>query len=258
MVMVKGFIYVIDTLNRDYEQKDNHNVPTQFGDRLYFGPCKIPMRPRMKPGDYFFGISPKKIGPRRIVCIGHIEKRITFKKAYERLPELRASGKPGGRQGPIHVRPINRTGPFPYSSYEHIPHAMHPDPDWKKDLASPELDAFFVCSTQSGCVGRWLGKGGPEIDNEILNFIKKCPVYGQSAKGDQTNDAATLQHPIRRKGQKGFLYTGLHLETDKPEVLIRLCETRTTLIDRPEPDKKHKGGNGSCSRSKTSKSSRCR
>lgn len=56
--MARGFIYVVTTLTRGYMQKAFCNVPTQWGDRLYFGPCKKPMRPRMQPGDYVFGISP--------------------------------------------------------------------------------------------------------------------------------------------------------------------------------------------------------
>ncbi len=49
--MATGFIYTASTLTKEYVQRAFRNVPTQFGDRLYFGPCKRPMRPRMRPGD---------------------------------------------------------------------------------------------------------------------------------------------------------------------------------------------------------------
>ena len=67
--MINGFVYVVTTLTKDYIQRKFCNVPTEWGDRLYFGPCKIPMRPKMKCGDYVFGISPAKPQPRRVhIC----------------------------------------------------------------------------------------------------------------------------------------------------------------------------------------------
>ena len=57
--MATGFVYVVRTIKtKNYIQKDFCNVPTEWGDRLYFGPCKEVMRPKMKSGDYIFGISP--------------------------------------------------------------------------------------------------------------------------------------------------------------------------------------------------------
>lgn len=214
--MSKGFIYVVATLTRDYVQKAFCNVPTQWKNRLYFGPCKIPMRPKMWPGHWVFGISPSTAGRRRIVFVAKLEERIPFADAYNRFPDLR------GPEGPIHVRPVDGVGSFPESSYQHIPEAMHED-DWPADLAREELDAFFVCSKSKpyDWRGRWLGKYGPEVDNEILRFLKKCTVHGKTVGGAQNSDA-TIEKPIRH----GNLYTGLHLETDQAETLIELCNFR--------------------------------
>ena len=129
--MATGFVYTVTTLTKDYVQKAFCNVPTQFGDRLYFGPCKRPMRPKIRPGDYVAGLSPSNIGPSRIVFVGHVEERITFREAHERFPDLH------GPQGPIHVEPVSRSGFFPHCSYAHIPGAMHAD-NWEKDLDSQE------------------------------------------------------------------------------------------------------------------------
>ena len=117
--MATGFVYTVKTLNREYVQKAFFHVPTQFGDRIYFGPCKKPMRPKVKAGDYIIGLSPSKLKPRRIVFVCRVEERISFREAYERFPGLR------GPAGPIHVRPVHGIGPFPSNSYEHIPGANH-------------------------------------------------------------------------------------------------------------------------------------
>ena len=213
--MATGFIYTVMTLTKEYVQKAFCCVPTEFGDRIYFGPCKIPMRPRVKPGDYVFGLSPAKVGLRRIVFVGHIKKRITFREAYERFPELH------GSEGPIHVRPIHGSGSFPRCSYAHIPKAIHED-KWENDLASRDLDAFFVCSRRDGCVGRWLGRFGTEVDEETLDFLKTCSVHGISGMLSPRAKDATLRNPIAH----GKLYRGLHLETSEPKTLVALCKTR--------------------------------
>ncbi len=140
--MATGFVYVVRTIKtKNYIQKHFCNVPTEWGDRLYFGPCKKMMRPKMRSGDYIFGISPAELSPRRVVFVAQIEERITFKEAYIRFPGLH------GPRGPIHVRPIQGTGSFPTSNYEPIPGSMHEDKKkWQRDLATCERDAFFVCS----------------------------------------------------------------------------------------------------------------
>jgi hypothetical protein len=218
--MATGFIYVVNSVTMDYQQKAFCNVPTACDDRLYFGPCKRPMRPRMKVGDYVFGVSPASTPCRRILFVGKIEEPMTFAEAYRRFPDL------WGPEGPIHVRPVNGTGSFPESSYQHIPGSMHAA-DWKADLASPDLDRFFVCCQGNGWLGRWLGSIGPEIDSEIVAFFNTCSVYGSA--GCLGQNTGTLKNPIAY----GRLYTGLHLETDKPEVLVEMCGARMRSDDFP-------------------------
>ena len=175
------------------------------------------MRPKVRPGDYVFGVSPSNIPPRRIVFIGHVEERITFREAHERFPSLH------GPKGPIHVEPVSRLDTFPRCSYAHIQGAMH-GKDWERDLASRDLDAFFVCTPRQGSVGRWLGEYGPEVNGKILDYLRTCSVHGRAGELSPTNKDATLSNPIAH----GRLYTGLHLETGRPEVLVNLCMTYMT------------------------------
>jgi hypothetical protein len=216
--MATGFIYVVGTVTRSYAQRAFCNVPTDLGDRLYFGPCKMWMRPRMKAEDFVFGISPAGTPSRRIVFVGQIEECITFAEAYRRFPDLQ------GPEGPIHVRPINGSGGFPQSSYQHIPGSMHAE-GWAADLATPDLDRFFVCRERNGWLGRWLGPSGPVIDNEILALLSTCSAYGSA--GYLGQNTGTLSNPIAYGG----LYTGLHLETDTPEDLVEMCRVRMTSDD---------------------------
>lgn len=214
--MAKGFIYTIATLSA-YEQRAFCNVPTHLGNRLYFGPCKAAIRRRAAPEDYIFGLSPSGSGLRRIVFIAQVEERITFCDAYERFPQLR------GPEGPIHVKPIRRPGVFPCCAYAHISGAMHPV-GWEKDLACPSLDAFLVCRPQTGAIGCWLGGAGPIVDARLLSFLKQCTLLKQGSVISPAKCDATLKNPITIKGRSGkFLYRGLHLETERPEVLVELC-----------------------------------
>jgi hypothetical protein len=193
----------------------------------------------MNVNDYIIGISPARLTPRRILFVAQIEEKLTFREAYERFPELR------GPEGPIHVKPVNREysvrsfpPPFPDKEYEFIKNSKHCD-DWRKDLERRDLDAFFLCRLEKSWRGRWLGKFGPEIDEEILNFLTKCPVYGNKGRLSDSNNHATVTNPIVHKGQRGYLYKGLHLETGFPERLIQLCNKRmlSSLPDFRELEK---------------------
>ena len=208
-----GFIYIVTSLRSDYTQRYFCNVPTEWNGRLYFGPCKKSMRPKIKADDYIFGISPSSLKPRRIVFVAKVQEILSFRDAYNRFPDLR------GPKGPIHVRPVNRVGrPFPESHYEHISDAMHCN-NWKRDLKTPDMDAFLVCYPPESWLGIWLGKSGPEVNDEILNFLKTCSCHNQTDKLSNSNEDATTANPIVYKN----LYIGLHLETDAPQKLIELC-----------------------------------
>jgi hypothetical protein len=226
--MPTGFIYVLSTVTRHYEQTVFCNVPTEWENRLYFGPCKIPMRPKMRKGDYVFGISGSATSPRRIVFVGKLQERMTFARAYDRFPQLR------GPYGPIHVRPLARprSDPFPRSVYEPIPGAMHGD-HWEADLARRDLDAFFVCAEPDGCVGRWLGASGPEVAGDILEFLSTCSVHGLNVPAGARNRHASENKPVVYRGPKGGdIMTGLHAETERPELLIELCNQFLSPCER--------------------------
>ncbi len=109
----------------------------------------------MRPGDFVFGLSSSKAFPRRFLFAAQIEERMTFAVAYRRFPELQ------GPDGPIHVRPVDRPSyAFPEFHYEHIPGGNHAD-NWRADIRTPELDAFFACGKATPCVGRSLAQMGP-------------------------------------------------------------------------------------------------
>ena len=104
---------------------------------------------------------------------------------------------------------------------------MHSD-DWEADLATPDLDRFFVCHPSNSWIGRWLGPAGPAVDDQILAFLNACSVYGSA--GYLGQNTGTLSNPIAYGG----LYTGLHLETPRPEVLVDICHGRISPDDEPD------------------------
>jgi hypothetical protein len=219
-----GFIYVVPSVRRDYLQPSLKEVPTWFERAIYFGPCKIPMRPRMQPGDFIFGISPANGSARRIIFTGRIKERLSYARAFEELPKLR------GPNGPIHVRPTRSPGlGFPDSHYEHIPGANHPD-SWRSDLRTPELDVFFVCERAEGVLGQWLGPSGPVLSADILRFLRGCNVHGGGGACLGKNSFATESAPVAF----GRLYRGLHLETDDPKGLLRLVGESTRVAEDGE------------------------
>jgi len=215
--MATGFIYVVPSVGKDYRQPNLECVPTTFGGRIYFGPCKKPMRPRMSAGDYIFGISPSGRSPRRVVFAARVTEKMSFAEAYRRFPKLR------GPVGPIHVQPARIPGPtFPESHYAHIPNANHAD-TWRSDIRTLELDSFFVCDREKECLGRWLGPAGPAVEGQILTFLKSCAVYGNAGLLSKTNSGANERTPVHY----GNLFTGLHLETPAPRALLKLiCKSK--------------------------------
>lgn len=224
--MATGFIYIIPTVDRDYNQPNQVAVPTWHVDRIYFGPCKRSMRPRMQGGDFVFGLSSSKAFPRRFLFAARIAKRMTFAEAFRSFPDLR------GPDGPIHVRPVDRPErAFPDSHYEHIPGGNHPD-NWRADIRTPELDVFFVCDEATACSGRWLGADGPAVSGRLLGFLRTCEVWGRAGKLANGNAAATEDAPIRH----GRLYTGLHLEATHPVELAELvCRSYRPIARSRQP-----------------------
>jgi hypothetical protein len=140
---------------------------------------------------------------------------MTFADAYDQYPDLR------GPTGPIHVQPTALPlKSFPDSKYEHIAGAGHAD-RWRNDLRTPDLDAFFACESAGACVGKWLGVSGPPIQGELLDFLRGCSVHGNVGQLALSNASASETTPVKH----GRLFTGLHLETSKPEELLELvCE----------------------------------
>lgn len=219
--MAKGFIYVVTTVQWNYQQ-GLRGVPIAVGGKLYFGPCKVAMRPRMQQGDYVFGVSPSPRLPRRIVYAARINKRMTFGEAYELFPSL--------HKIQVHVRPARKIGlGFPEAVYEHIPGAIHDSGGWRSDFPTPESDAFFVCSAAVRSLPCWLGEGGPEVAGEILEYLRSCRVYGQSGLPLGRNSDAMETAPVRHGG----LCRGLHLEADDPKSLLALVARSALKIEPP-------------------------
>jgi hypothetical protein len=231
--MTKGFIYVVTTVGSNYLQSDQkRDVPTVWRDRLVFGPCKVPMRPRITKGDYVFGLSPSggNSKPRKIVFAAMVTETLSFGMAYEKYQDEWDEEN----LKPICVRPlsqIDNSEPFPYSQYEHLPGSKH-QTSWAKDLPYEKLDRCFICDPIFD--SPWLGTSGPVVTGEILSFLRSCRVYGQSVE-NESNHFASESTPVcyRRNDMSGPLYTGLHLETDKPEVLIALFQK--TMPDQLAP-----------------------
>lgn len=222
--MPRGFVYVTRSASPRGEKLAFLAVPTEWEGRLFFGPCKKPMRPRVRVGDWIFGITPAA-GPRRsrrLVFAMEVEERITFSEAHARFPRLR------GPAGPIHVRPVQRQGPFPFDSYEHVAGSAHPT-DWPTDLAYRELDAFLVGAPTDGWKGRWLGPLGPRVDETMVGLLRRMSLHGASGPLAPSNPDATSRNPIAH----GRLYTGLHLETDDPGPLLQLVSSAMVAVGLP-------------------------
>lgn len=115
---------------------------------------------------------------------------------------------------------------------------------WRRDILSWEHDRCFICDPLLSTA--WLGRSGPGIEGQLLNFLKDCRLYGKSIAG-QVNQHATENSPIvyRRDDLAGPLHVGLHLETDDPAELatiIRGCMHTENCQDVPilRPEPRHK------------------
>lgn len=225
--MPRGYVYVTRSAKPRGDKSEFRSVPTEWGERLYFGPCKKHMRPKVRAGDWIFGITPSGVPTRRLVFAMEVAERITFAEAFLRYPDLH------GPVGPINVRPVRRPGAFPFNSYEHIPGSAHPEGEkdaWPTDLGRPEMDAFLVGAPADGWKGRWLGPLGPKVDDSVLALLRGMSLHGEAGPLAPFNTDATRGAPIAH----GRLYTGLHLETDDPEPLLRLLDAAMAGVDLPE------------------------
>jgi hypothetical protein len=187
------FAYIIASVGPNYRLRGT--VPWVKEGKVFFGPCKKRMRPKMKPGDYVLGISPAGVGEqRRLLLWMHIAERMTFAQAYERGETDRLFRLARGNA--IHVRPkkgVDAVRGNP-ASYEHIPHATHSS-DWKADIRG-ERDAFFVGDKNS-----WAAEGGgPAVREELVELLRE---------GIKWRGNPTIENPLTENARgKHALLTG--------------------------------------------------
>ena len=167
--MATGFIYTVSTLTKDYVQQAFCNVPTQFGDRLYFGPCKVPMRPRSTPAITSSGYPLRGSVPAESCSLA------TSRSGTH-------SGKPtSGFQIFVVLKAPSMCGPsvirtFPRTARTHTFQTQCTRIAGRRTWRPWTWMRSSSASPQTGCVGRWLGRFGPKIDGEILDFLNiACP-----------------------------------------------------------------------------------
>lgn len=174
------FAYIIRTVGAGYRLKGA--VPWFSGGKIFFGACKKRMRPDVEPGDYIMGISGAGAGrPRRVLLWMKVDKRMTFKEAYERGETDKVFRDVRGTA--IHVRPRNVPlhQPGDPGCYEHIHGAPHSD-EWQTDLKG-KRDVFLT-----GARGSWVAaKKGPEVTEVLVDLLRD----GIKWKGN-----ATVTHPL--------------------------------------------------------------
>jgi len=174
------FAYIIRTVGAGYRL--NGAVPWVSGGKVFFGACKKRMRPDVQPGDYIMGISGAGAGrPRRVLLWMKVDKRMTFKDAYDRGETDKAFRDVRGTA--IHVRPRNVPlhHPGDPGCYEHIPGAPHSD-EWESDLKG-KRDVFLT-----GTKGSWVAaEKGPEVTAVLVDLLRD----GINWKGN-----VTVTHPL--------------------------------------------------------------
>jgi len=179
------FAYIIRTVGPGYKLKGA--VPWVFSGRVFFGACKKRMRPHVNPGDYVMGISGSDAGnPRRVLLWMKVDKRMTFKEAYDRGKKDNVFRALRGTA--IHVRPLDV--PLHMSGnpncYDHIPGAPHEE-DWQSDLKG-KGDVFLT-----GAAGSWVAEGdGPIVTEKLVELLRA----GITWKG-----LATVENPLTRNAR---------------------------------------------------------
>src|SRR5689334_10152656 len=77
---------------------------------------------------------------------------------------------------------------------------------------------FLSVSRPAPAPADGFGRAGPAVNGDILRFLRSCSVHGNVGKLAERNDRATETRPVSYRK----LFTGLHLETDRPEQLLAL------------------------------------
>jgi hypothetical protein len=166
MAKPRVFAYIIASVGPNYKLRGS--VPWVKEGKVFFGPCKRYMRPKVEEGDYIMGISPAG-KQRRVLLWMRVGEKMTFADAYERGKTDRLFRL--ARRNAIHVRPRRDIEHIPGnpSTYEHIPGATH-SKDWPKDIEEKgeKRDTFLVGDKSS-----WAAEqGGPLVTQELIEMIR--------------------------------------------------------------------------------------
>lgn len=185
------FAYIIACLGPGYRL--DGCVPWVIDGTVFFGPCKVKLRPLVDPqiyDDYIMGISPSGVGDqRRILLWMPVAEKMTFAEAYSRgetSPLFYAA-----RGHAIHVRPKEgaEMGPDGRPVYEHIPGAPHRR-RWRKDIQG-DRDAFLVGGSDS-----WVAESdGPPVTQELVDLLRT----GITWKGE-----ASVRNPLTQNARGKF------------------------------------------------------
>jgi hypothetical protein len=181
--MPRVFVYIITSVYAHYHVKKSC-VPWVAEGKVFLGPCKKYMRPKVEEGDYIMGISPAG-RERRVLLWMRVDKLMTFAEAYERGDTDRLFRLARGNA--IHVRPREvgehvRRNP---DAYEHIPRAMHPD-NWRTDIRG-DRDVFI-----SGANGSWVAdEEPPVVTQDLVDLLPK----------EKGGGVPTIQNPLTRNAR---------------------------------------------------------
>lgn len=168
-------------------------VPWVIDGTVFFGPCKVKLRPLVDPriyDDYIMGISPSGVGDqRRILLWMQVAEKMTFAEAYSRGEA--DSLFYAARGHAIHVRPKEGAEMCPDGRpvYEHIPGAPHSG-SWRKDIQG-DRDAFLVGGSDS-----WVAESdGPPVTQQLVDLLGT----GITWKGEPS-----VRNPLTRNARGKF------------------------------------------------------
>jgi len=177
--------------------------------KIFFGPCKKEMRSEIRDNIdnnpsrpiYIVGLSNANFKPRRIVYYMEIERKTTFRDAYNEYPMLRGTG--------VHIKPTKTPVEYTFNyygkkyvnlKYKHLgvfqncKKAPHTN-EWVKDIAGEQLnykklgpDCCFLGSRNSVFFGNKKFK----IDEEFCKKLKNGNLY----RGDLNKKSVNVDKPI--------------------------------------------------------------